>query len=575
MTITRPPRRRGARPSPAADMPMILDTLAGQDQPAETAEAGETAAPAAPPARRRSASTVPHPQPDTGSAGREFELKFAVNEATLASLKASPVLGEGEFRRAQRLTSVYFDTPDHALKAAGLVLRIRRKRTTLLLAAKWAVASEGLFARGEHEVVCPSPAPDLSLLGPEIAERIRAVVKDEPLLPVFTTDIRRSLRLVRFGGSTIELALDTGTVVAGMRSEPIREIEIELKDGSADAIYDFAAMLAKSCALSIVALSKSERGFLLASGKAPKVARTPVAPLAGAATVDDLIAGVIGSCIQQFVSNWPAFQRAERVDAVHQMRVSLRRLRAMVGLFNRAYPSPAFTDLRNEAKRIASAMGDARNWDVFAEMVRNGPMVAVSSVSGFGDLLAGVEERRRVAYAEVRALLEDPATTQFVIAAEAFVARRGWRTALATGDLSGLAAAPQGFAADSLSRLDRKVRKRGRGLADKTAEERHEVRIALKGLRYAAELYAPLFTNPGDAKQYTAAAARVQDTLGSSNDMAVAGDLVTRLPPAPTHVARAQAVGVVLGWFARGLEIEGRDIRKTWKGFRTSPRFWT
>jgi hypothetical protein len=132
-----------------------------------------------------------------------------------------------------------------------------------------------------------------------------------------------------------------------------------------------------------------------ASGKAPKVARTPVAPLAGAATVDDLIAGVIGSCIHQFVSNWPAFQRAERVDAVHQMRVSLRRLRAMVGLFNRTCPSPAFTDLRHEAKRIASAMGDARNWDVFAEMVRNGPMVAVPSVTGFGDLLAGVEERRR------------------------------------------------------------------------------------------------------------------------------------------------------------------------------------
>ncbi len=366
MSITRTPRRRGARPSPAADRPMILDALAGQDQPAESAEAGDTAAPASAPARRRSASAVAHSQPDTGSAGREFELKFAVNEARLASLKSSPVLGEGEFRRAQRLISVYFDTPDHALKAAGLVLRIRRKRTTLLLAAKWPVASEGLFARGEHEVVCPSPAPDLSLLGPEIAERIRAVVKDEPLLPVFTTDIRRSLRLARFGGSTIELALDTGTIVAGMRSEPIREIEIELKDGSADAIYDFAAMLAKSCGLSIVALSKSERGFLLASGKAPKVARTPVAPLAGAATVDDLIAGVIGSCVQQFVANWPAFQRAERVDAVHQMRVSLRRLRAMVGLFNRAYPSPAFTDLRNEAKRIASAMGDARNWDVFA-----------------------------------------------------------------------------------------------------------------------------------------------------------------------------------------------------------------
>ena len=497
-----------------------------------------------------------------------------MNEATLSALKSSPVLGEGEFRRAQRLTSVYFDTPDHALKAAGMVLRIRRKRTTLLLAAKWAVASEGLFARGEHEVVCPTPTPDLALLGPEVAERIRAVVKDEPLLPAFTTDIRRSLRLVRFGGSTIEVALDTGTVVAGMRSEPIREIEIELKDGSADAGYDCAAMLAKSCALSIVALSKSERGFLLASGKAPKVARTPVAPLAGAATVDDVIAGVIGSCIHQFVSNWPAFQRAERVDAVHQMRVSLRRLRAMVGLFNRTCPSPAFTDLRNEAKRIASAMGDARNWDVFAEMVRNGPMVAVPSVTGFGDLLAAVEERRRAAYTEVRALLEDPATTQFVIGAEAFVARRGWRTALATADLSGLAAAPQGFAADSLARLDRKVRKRGRGLAEKTADERHEVRIALKGLRYAAELYAPLFDAASDARHYTAAAARVQDTLGSSNDMAVAGDLITRLPPAPTHVARAQAVGVVLGWFARGLEIEARDIRKTWKGFRTSPRFW-
>ena len=75
------------------------------------------------------------------------------------------------------------------------------------------------------------------------------------------------------------------------------------------------------------------------------------------------------------------------------MKVSMRRLRAALAMFNRFFPCSEFLALRAEARRIASAMGQARDWDVFLDHVRSGPGVGFAGDPG----LTVLQERRKPA----------------------------------------------------------------------------------------------------------------------------------------------------------------------------------
>ena len=78
---------------------------------------------------------------------------------------------------------------------------------------------------------------------------------------------------------------------------------------------------------------------------------------------------VLSNTLRHFVANWAAIREAEDPTAIHQMRVALRRMRAALAMFKRALPCSEFDLLREEAKQIASALGPARDCDVFREMV--------------------------------------------------------------------------------------------------------------------------------------------------------------------------------------------------------------
>ena len=91
------------------------------------------------------------------------------------------------------------------------------------------------------------------------------------------------------------------------------------------------------------------------------------------ATLDDAVEVVISSALCQFVANWPAMTETQHPESIHQMRVALRRLRTALAFFDRVLPCAEFRVFRAEAKRIASALGPARNWDAFRELVEDGP----------------------------------------------------------------------------------------------------------------------------------------------------------------------------------------------------------
>jgi triphosphatase len=520
-------------------------------------------------------STVRNPQPRAAGpsikpAGRELELKFLVGEPAFRATQTWPMLPPGQARRAVRLRSFYYDTAQGDLHRHKMAFRMRAQRRGYVMTLKYDGGFPGgLFERGEVEVFSASETPDPGLLGPEFCNAIAAAAGDRPLVLAYETDIRRITHRIVTPTSDIELAFDSGFIIAGEKKISLREIELELKSGSADDLYSLGIQLAAAFPVQLGTQQKSDRGFLVLTETPPPVvrARPPFhrATSDGEISVDQAIAILINDCLAQFTANWPAFDAGDAVNAVHQMRVALRRLRALLGMFQRSFACLEFSGFREAAKRLASAMGEARNFDVFLDTLRHGPCQAFPDDSGMAEMVDECEVRREAGHGQVRELLASPETTKFVLSLQAFTARHGWRNALAPEVLAHLTGPARVFAAAQISRLRNKILKRGRKHLALNPHDRHELRIDLKKLRYATDSFGTLFDEPKQVRAFAKAASQLQDSLGTFNDLIVANELIGSL-----SCAQSRAAGIAIGWCARAAISGDETLREDWKRFRKS-----
>ena len=100
----------------------------------------------------------------------ESELKITLDARDLARLRRHPALAGLRLapRRTETLVSVYYDTPDRALAAAGMSLRLRRAGRAWVQTVKrraGADAAAGFFSHRESER--PAPGGRLVLDAPD------------------------------------------------------------------------------------------------------------------------------------------------------------------------------------------------------------------------------------------------------------------------------------------------------------------------------------------------------------------------------------------------------------------------
>jgi CHAD domain-containing protein len=279
------------------------------------------------------------------------------------------------------------------------------------------------------------------------------------------------------------------------------------------------------------------------------------------------------NCLSQFLGNLPALASGDGVEAVHQMRVAMRRLRSALGLFNRDLPCAEFQDLRAESRRIAAVLGEARDWDVFVDTLRAGLLPRFADEPGLDKLLRAAQAKADAGRAAVLHLVGDKTTTRFALVVERIAAERGWRRSAADDRLRRLSEPVVAFAASSLDRLDRKVRRRGRHFRSLTSEKRHALRIALKDLRYATEFFGPLFHPAAAAERYADKAKTLQDLLGGLNDAAIAQRLIKELDGSASQDF-AFAAGVAAGWCARASVGDALSLAKAWRSLVRAERYW-
>nr|WP_256515741.1 CHAD domain-containing protein [Alsobacter ponti] len=494
-------------------------------------------------------------------------MAFRVPDAALEGLAAFAAFG-----RPRRLVSTYWDTADFAFRQAGVTLRVRQAGRRRSLGVKWRERGHGLATRAEREVDNGGDTPDLGRLEPDLAEYLAGLRRDAPLAPAFVTTVLRRTALVDQKGGAVEMALDQGWIVAGERRARVRDCECELKDGDLPVLFDLAGRIVPRFGLRLLAASKGERGYALAAGPAGAVKALPVP--GSAETMEQLLEAALGTCVTQFVRNWPAFLDGANAEALHQLRVALRRLRALLSMFHHEVPAPALEALRGEAARLAKGMADAREWDVLAPLTGEEDFAELCPPGGIEQFAAALGKARRASYAGVVGLLEGPDATGFVLAAEGLAARRGWRDGRTDDEVAALDAPAAAFARRTLKRLRRRVLKRGKGLARLTDAELHRVRVALKALRYGVDTFAPLLGHPRKTRRFAAIASHLQDVLGEANDAATLGALVGGLRmPARAAAGRATRE-LAVAWFEARRTSHRSNVHAAWRAFKKADIDW-
>ena len=521
-------------------------------------------------ARKQAAPPPEPPAPVTPEEpARETELRLIADAATFRALQANPLLGPKAPLKWTLQRTVYFDTDAADLQRAGMTLRLRTIRARKMLSLK---LREGSFDCEKIEVRAPGEGPQTDLLPPASQELIVQATQGRSLAPRFASHIKRATRLVAFEGASLEVAFDEGEIVAGAQRTPVREVELEWKSGPPASLYRFALALLESAPLRLGVSSKADRGARLLSRRPPSAMRAPAPEIEPDASLDAATAALLRQCLAHFLGNWDALNSENADEAVHQTRVSLRRLRSLLLLLGRSFPSGEIASLRAEAKRIADAFGAARDWHVFADLVENGPARHLSA-PGLPALIA--EARKRAAHGRAAALAAqaDVETTRFVLALQLYIATRGWRNALAEADVQELGQPASAFAARALEATVKRVRKRGRGFETLSPDARHELRIALKGLRYAVDFLGPLFRPASAVREYAEKASALQEMLGAANDASVAAELLAKIDTS-RQPDLAFAAGLVLGWCGRASLSDEDTLRRAWRKVKKSGPFW-
>src|SRR3984893_5049232 len=298
------------------------------------------------------------------AAGPEIELKFLFAGRDVAKVRALvAAVPTAQQATEQRLRTNYFDTLNQDLWNHGFTLRVRaigenhvqtvkRTATSRIQRDEW----EEEIGWSEFDLVRIKNTPLARLASkPSIRRALR---------PAFEVDVERTSFMLETGGGRIQDSLDPRAIEADGEKLGVHELELELKSGDGSALFNLARAFVLQAPLHPSLISKAERGHLLAGGAWGHAAKSSKPRLTKDMTCRQAFQEICQTCLHDFHLNLPALEKSDNVEAIHQGRIAIRRLRAAMALFKPMVFDIAYRRLRDELKWLASLFGAARDMDV-------------------------------------------------------------------------------------------------------------------------------------------------------------------------------------------------------------------
>jgi len=515
------------------------------------------------------------------SKNREPELKAIIHPEQIDAIRNFPAIKKRVVGRARsrKLLTVYFDTPDRELRRQGVSLCVHKVGRAFVQRVKQMhKGSGGIPVRMEWEGPVPSRNPVISAIKEKRLRRLIRHVGVERLQPVFHKDVQRSSRTLNFeDGSTAFVDLDVGEIVAGDLAEPIREFKLELKTGVPERLFELALEIRKEVPFRLVTENEASCGYALLTQDEPRPRKHVKLSLNKGTSVEQVLTELVQHCLDHLQANEGVVLKTDSAEGVHQMRIALRRLRAALQLFKPSLPDDQYAWAVAEAKWLTAELSAARAWDVFAEQFLVPVVRLYGADHSFDALMAAVEQAKQQSRQRARDAIGTERYTEFLLRLTAWRYCPAWCDQALTDPTARLRDPVGEHYVKLLQKRDRQVRKRGRDIANLSEAALHDLRIAVKRLRYAVDFFEGFYPKK-QAKAYRKHLASLQDSLGYLNDVAAADMLLRELAeggdqalPAP---AWAYAGGLTVGWHRQTAIAARQSLVKDMAAFLRTKPFW-
>ncbi|MDO9011038.1 MAG: CHAD domain-containing protein [Gallionella sp.] len=500
----------------------------------------------------------------------ETELKLRITPEHLARLRRHALFRTHQISApvTRHLHNIYYDTPKLDLHKNEMALRLRRVGGRWLQTLKGGGSVRaGLHQRNEWEAPVALARLDFSVLQASVLKAYLPPRLRKKLKSVFVTDFYRTSRLLEWQGAQIEVCMDHGVVKTAQHSTPICEVELELKSGAAQQLYELALALLEIAPLELETVSKAEQGFRLLSGYIEQPAKAEVLKLGRNDSLTEVLQTLIWSCLLHLQGNLQGAMASDDAEYLHQMRVALRRLRVVLRMAEKIRADEQLAVLRQELTALAAALGRVRDWDVFIAGVAE-PLCALRASDDGLQILLDISERQRAGrYATLRSVAQRSELQRLMLRIAIWMNGTYWQRAEEGAPQT------QVFAVRYLQRLGKRYKQTKQKLDATGCGQLHALRILAKKLRYSAECYASLYGKK-EVGNYLSALGEVQEILGQINDVAVAHRLLDDLAKTPELSGHPQAIVLARNWVDSNTSLNIIMLRKTSRSFNRKQAFW-
>ncbi|PMH39819.1 adenylate cyclase [Vibrio sp. 10N.286.49.B3] len=305
----------------------------------------------------------------------EIELKFFVSPDFSAYLHQEIAENKVLQHSCRELGNTYFDTPDNWLRQHDIGLRIRRFDDVFVQTVKTAGrVVAGLHQRPEYNAEHNSNNPNLLLHPDEVWPQGKDVsVLQEELFPLFSTNFVREQWLIGMpDGSQIEVAFDQGLVVAGDKTDPICEVELELKSGQTDALFTLARQFNQHGGMRLGNLSKAAKGYRLAQGyTGDKEKELPVVKTKAKDTVEQCFVQSLEHALAHWHYHEQIYTERDSIKALHEISHALSFIRQTLTIYGSIVPRRASAILRQELKWLEQEIEWLKRYDNLADLLED------------------------------------------------------------------------------------------------------------------------------------------------------------------------------------------------------------
>jgi triphosphatase len=510
-----------------------------------------------------------------------LKVKLEIPIEAMRKLEASLLLRRLPGKEAD-LVSVYFDNEKLKLRKRGGALQIRQIDGHFLQTAERNEFGNGAaLRRDEWETEINDKKLDIeaarrTALKPLLTKKVCRGLK-----PIFETRVRRTIYPIRYYGSEIEVSIDRGHIEAGHQRLNLHEVELELKQGDSPALFRLAHQIVKDMPAALGVKSKADHGYDLLTGEASRPVRAFSVKLVPKQSSQSALQSIARVCLHQLCANMDPLRTGD-AEALHQARVSIRRLRVAISLFSDLLRDKQTEGIKRELKWLTGEFGPAREVDVFMERVVKPVVEADHKTRGVSELRDDVIKSRDADVARAQSAIDTVRFRVLTLAIAAWTETGNWtHSGDAQRDPGDRAIAET--AMEQLSRRWKRLVNRGKHIDTLDPRQRHKLRIAAKKLRYASEFFAGIF--PGQnaerrRKRFIASLKALQVCLGDLNDIVVNERLSASLVSSPAHeglddeVWKAFAAGRLYGREEARASSVMKAAMRAHKVFVEAERFW-